>query len=92
MAQYACRRGFSATYLRVPQLQEELRVMHGSGTFMKWLVQLAKTDVLLLDDWGMRTIDSATRSDLLEIIDDRSATSHRIAGIQPLCHCPIGLF
>ena len=66
--------------------------MHGSGTFMKWLVQLAKTDVLLLDDWGMRTIDSATRSDLLEIIDDRSATSHRIAGIQPLCHCPIGLF
>lgn len=74
LAQYACRRGFSATYLRVPRLQEELRVMHGSGTFVKWLIQLAKTDVLVLDDWGMGAIDSATRSDLLEIIDDRSAT------------------
>ena len=73
LAQYACRRGYSALYQRVPRLQEELRIRHGSGTFGKWLVQLAKTDVLLLDDWGMGAIDSATRSDLLEIIDDRAA-------------------
>ena len=73
LAQYACRRGHSALYQRVPRLQEELRIRHGSGTFGKWLLQLAKTDVLLLDDWGMGAIDSATRSDLLEIIDDRAA-------------------
>lgn len=73
LAQYACRRGHSAVYQRVPRLQEELRIRHGSGTFGKWLLQLAKTDVLLLDDWGMGAIDSATRSDLLEIIDDRAA-------------------
>lgn len=73
LAQYACRRGYSAIYQRVPRLQEELRIRHGSGTFGKWLVQLAKTDVLLLDDWGMGAIDSTTRSDLLEIIDDRAA-------------------
>lgn len=73
LAQYACRRGHSAMYQRVPRLQEELRIRHGSGVFGKWLLQLAKTDVLLLDDWGMGAIDSATRSDLLEIIDDRAA-------------------
>jgi DNA replication protein DnaC len=72
LAQYACRRGYSAIYQRVPRLQEELRIRHGSGTFGKWLLQLARTDVLLLDDWGMGTIDSATRSDLLEMIDDRA--------------------
>lgn len=72
LAQYACRRGYSALYQRVPRLQEELRIRHGSGTFGKWLLQLANTDVLLLDDWAMGAIDSATRSDLLEIIDDRS--------------------
>jgi DNA replication protein DnaC len=38
---------------RVPRLQEELRIRHGSGTFGKWLIQLAKTDVLVLDGWGM---------------------------------------
>jgi len=78
LAQYACRRGYSAVYQRVPRLQEELRIRHGSGAFGKWLIQLAKTDVLLLDDWGMGAIDSTTRSDLLEIIDDRAANKATI--------------
>ncbi len=73
LAQYACRRGHSALYLRVPRLGEELRIRHGNGTFGKWLLQLAKTDVLVLDDWGMAALDSQTRADLLEIIDDRAA-------------------
>ena len=72
LAQYACRRGYAAVYQRVPRLQEELRIRHGSGTFGKWLHQLAKVDVLVLDDWGMGAIDAMTRSDLLEIIDDRA--------------------
>jgi DNA replication protein DnaC len=59
-------------------LQEELRIRHGSGAFGKWLIQLAKTDVLVLDDWGMGAIDSMTRSDLLEIIDDRAANKATI--------------
>jgi DNA replication protein DnaC len=71
LAQHACRRGYSALYQRVPRLPDELRIRHGSGMFGKWLTQLAKTNVLVLDDWGTSAIDSATRSDLLEIIDDR---------------------
>lgn len=86
-AQYACRQGFSALYLRVPRIQEQLRVIHGSGNFSKWLIQLAKTDVLLLDDWGMGSLDSATRSDLLEIIDDRSVSRATIITSQlPIEH------
>ena len=58
LAQYACRRGHSAIYQRVPRMGEELRMRHGNGTFGKWLLQLARTDVLLLDDWGMTGLDS----------------------------------
>jgi len=72
LAQYACRRGHGALYLRVPRLGEELRVVHGSGAFRKWLAELARTDVLILDDWGTGSLDAATRADLLEIIDDRA--------------------
>ena len=87
LAQYACRRGKSALYQRVPRTQEELRIRHGSGVFGKWLVQLAKIDVLLLDDWGMGAIDSTTRSDLLEIIDDRAANKATIITSQlPIEH------
>ena len=87
LAQYACRRGYSALYQRVPRMQEELRIRHGSGAFGKWLIQLAKTDVLLLDDWAMGSIDSATRSDLLEIIDDRTGRKATIITSQlPIDH------
>ena len=87
LAQYACRREYSAAYQRVPRLQEELRIRHGSGTFGKWLIQLAKIDVLVLDDWGTGAIDSATRSDLLEIIDDRAGNKATIITSQlPIEH------
>ena len=87
LAQYACRRCHSALYQRVPRLGEELRIRHGNGTFGKWLIQLAKTDILLLDDWGMAGIDSQTRADLLEIIDDRAANKATIITSQlPIEH------
>ena len=87
LAQYACRRGYSVLYQRVPRLQEELRIRHGSGTFGKWLLQLAKIDVLVLDDWGMSALDSMTRSDLLEIIDDRAVSKATIITSQlPIDH------
>ena len=87
LAQYACRRGHTALYQRVPRLGEELRIRHGNGTFGKWLIALAKTDVLLLDDWGMAGIDSQTRADLLEIIDDRTGNKATIITSQlPIEH------
>ena len=71
LAQYACRRGHSVYYQRVPRMGEELRIRHGNATFGKWLIQLAKTEVLVLDDWGMAGIDAQTRADLLEIMELR---------------------
>ena len=86
-AQYACRRGYSALYLRVPRLAGDFKIMHGSGTFGRWLIQVAKTDVLVLDDWGMAAIDARMRSDLLEIIDDRAASKGTIITTQlPIDH------
>lgn len=73
LAQYACRQGHSALFLRMPRLAEELRVLHGAGSFGKWLLQLARIDVLVLDDWGTGVLDPGMRSDLLEIVDDRAA-------------------
>ncbi len=75
LAQHACRRGHSALYQRAPWLCEGLRIRHANGTFTRWLDAVKNTDVLLLDDWGMAAMDSQTRADLLEIIDDLA--SHR---------------
>jgi len=77
LAQHACRRSHSALYLRVPRLAEELRILHGKGSFTTWLTSLARTEVLILDDWALAPLEPAVRADLLEIIDDRAGTRSR---------------
>ena len=86
-AQQACRQGFSALYVRAARLFEELRIAHGDGSFTRRLAQLAKIDVLLLDDWGLQELDQGARNDLLEVIDDRVGSRSTIITSQlPLEH------
>ena len=49
-------------------------MLHGNGGFGRWLAAVARTDVLLLDDWGLAAMDGPTRADLMEVIDDRAGT------------------
>ena len=87
LAQHACRQGFAALYQRVPRLTEALRIAHADGSFGKLLAQLARIDVLILDDWGMTPLDQAARHDLLEVIDDRSISKSTIITSQlPIDH------
>ncbi len=71
LANQACRQGRSVLYLRVPRLFEDIAIAHGDGRYSKLLTQLAKTNVLVLDDWGLALLTDAARRDLLEILDDR---------------------
>ena len=67
----ACRRGFSVRYLRLPRLFEMLRIAHGDGSYTRLMNQWLKTDLLILDDWGIQKISAAQRNDLMEVIEDR---------------------
>ncbi len=78
LANSACRQGFSAYYARLPRLLEELRIAHGDGSFGRRLAQLAKIDVLILDDWAVAPISASEKNDLLELLDDRTGTKATI--------------
>lgn len=67
----ACRRGYSVRYLRLPRLFEMLRIAHGDGSYARLMNQLLKTDLLILDDWGIQKVSAAQRNDLMEVIEDR---------------------
>jgi len=71
LATQACRQGYSVRYFRTSRLLENLSIAHGDGRFSKLIQQLAKTDVLLLDDWGLEKLSLGQRNDLLEIMEDR---------------------
>jgi len=71
LAHQACRHGLSVRYFRTSRLLEALSIAHGDGRFIKLIQQLAKTDLLILDDWGLEKMTLSQRNDLLEIMEDR---------------------
>ena len=71
LAHKACLMGFTTRYYRLPRLWLDLKVSKADGTYASWLTNIAKIDVLILDDWGLAAPDVEQRRDLLEIMDDR---------------------
>ena len=71
LAQKACREGYTALYLRLPRLFEDLSLAHGDGRFTRLMAGFAKTDLIILDDWGLAKFTGEQRRDLLELLDDR---------------------
>lgn len=55
----------------MPRLLQDLAIARGDGRYTKLLAQFAKTDVLVLDDWGLASFTDESRRDLLELFDDR---------------------
>lgn len=71
LGQKACRDNRSVLYQRVPRLFEELALARGDGRHPRLLRNLARADLLILDDWGLEPLDAAARHDLLEILEER---------------------
>lgn len=71
LAQKACREGYSALYFRLPRLFGDLSVAKGDGRYQRLLSAVDRTDLLVVDDWGIAPMSPENRRDLLEILDDR---------------------
>jgi len=67
----ACRADHSVRCFRLPRLIDELArhsALQNKATFLR---QLAKADLIIIDDFGLAPLPDANRRDLLEILDDR---------------------
>lgn len=82
LAHQACRQGYSAYYVRLPRLLDELSIGRADGRYGKLLKQLARIDTLVIDDWGLAVLDDVHRRDLLEVLDDRHGTRSTIVTSQ----------
>ena len=82
LAQKACREGYTAQYIRLTRLLRELMVAKGDGRYPKLLANLAKVDVLILDDWGLMKLNAENRRDLLEVLEDRHGSRSTVATSQ----------
>ena len=63
--------GFSVLYVRTPRWLQELAIAKGDGRYGKLLAQLARTDLVVLDDFATAPFTEESRRDLLEFLEDR---------------------
>ena len=71
LAHKACQQDYSALYFRLPRLLQELDIAKGDGRYGKILKSFAKTNLLVIDDWGLKKLIKDQSHDLLEILEDR---------------------
>ncbi|GMA63710.1 IS21-like element helper ATPase IstB [Alicyclobacillus fastidiosus] len=69
----ACRLGFSVRYYRVSRLFQDITLSKADGSYSRLAAKLAKTDLLILDDWGLASISTSDGRELLDILDDRTS-------------------
>ena len=83
----ACLMGHSALYVRAPRLFNDLAVARGDGRYTRLMKSLARTNLLVIDDWGLSTLTDVERTDLLEVLEDRHNNQSTIVTSQlPVKH------
>jgi DNA replication protein DnaC len=67
----ACRNSYSVRYFPLSRLLNKLKLYRADGTYPKFLDQLAKSQLLILDDWLRNPLTDTQTNDVLEIMEDR---------------------
>jgi DNA replication protein DnaC len=78
----ACEAEFTVRYLRTSRLLQTLELVHADGSYPQLLRSLARTNLLIFDDWLRDPLSRSQAKDLLEILDDRYGRSATLVSTQ----------
>ena len=73
-----CQQGYKVLYCNCSKLFDQLKIAKADGTYIKEINKIEKLDLLILDDFGLKPLDSNQRLMLLEILEDRHGKSSTI--------------
>ena len=74
----ACAQGYSVEYFNAQKMFLRLKMARLEGTILKFFDKLAKTRLLIIDDFGLAHLDKQQQLDLMDIIEDRHGRSSTI--------------
>lgn len=84
---HACACGKSVLYMTLTTWLEHLTLARSSGAYLKYRDKLAKPDLVILDDFGMRKLTAIEAQDLCEMLEERSINKATLFTTQlPLDH------
>lgn len=83
----ACGSGKTVLYMTFTTWLENLVLARSSGTYLKFRDKMAKPDVVILDDFGMRKLTATEAQDLCELLEERSIDKSTVFTTQlPIDH------
>ena len=78
----ACRQGYNVAYTNMQKLLVRLKLARIDGSIIKLFDRLEKTELLIIDDFGLTALQGQQQTDFLEIIEDRHAKRATIIASQ----------
>ena len=78
----ACQSGYKTLYFNTQKLFSKLKILKADGSYNRELSRIEKYDLLILDDFGLASLDGVSRMALLEIIEDRHGRKSTIISSQ----------
>lgn len=71
LGRQACMLGYKTVYFAMNRFIEALAAARLDGTYIKWLNQIARTPLLVIDDFGLQPLEHNMKLTLLQILEDR---------------------
>ncbi|MEG1265357.1 MAG: ATP-binding protein, partial [Myroides sp.] len=78
----ACSLGYKVMYFNTNKLFTILKTSKADGSYLKQINKLEKQDLLILDDFGLKALDTINRNSFMEIIEDRHGKHSTIIASQ----------
>lgn len=78
----ACLQGLKTLYFNTQKLFPQLKMCKADGTYHKRLRKIEQQDLLILDDFGLQSLDNNSRMIIMEIIEDRHGRKSTIIASQ----------
>jgi len=82
LGSHACAQGYKVAYYNMQKLLLKTKISRIEGTIVRLFELLARTDLLILDDFGLTHLEQQQRLDLMEIIEDRHGKSSTMIASQ----------
>lgn len=78
----ACIQGYKVAYFNTQKLMLKTKMARLEGTIYKFFEKLAKTNLLIFDDFGLTHLEKQQQMDFMEMIEDRHGKASTIIASQ----------
>jgi DNA replication protein DnaC len=78
----ACVRSLKVKYVNCMKLSSHLKIARADGSYPREIKLLAKQDLVVLDDFGLKPLDADSRLFLFELLEDRYGIKSTIISSQ----------